>query len=270
MRIYSYARRSRSAFTLVEVILAILIILGIMGVLLFFYQRASELRHAALQEAEFASVSRMFLEQMTSELRTARVVQEQMTGLEGMSNSISYVCTGLPLFSRWITSSNDPVIVAPATDLKFVRYSLNGGTNSTDVLGINRSEQYLLGGSAALVDTNSEAMTTNSTSFTESTQATNDFALTNTVLKLSPMLTDKIRFLRFRYWDGTEWVESWSGMELPAGVEVTVGRESMPTNDAGSEAYPFEVFQRVIYLPNSAHPGNAVSNELAGAEEFFQ
>ena len=40
----------RRAFTLVEVVLAILIISGIMTVLLYFYHRAAQVRQAALEQ----------------------------------------------------------------------------------------------------------------------------------------------------------------------------------------------------------------------------
>src|SRR5688500_5469790 len=105
----------RRAFTLVEVVLAILIISGIMTVLLYFYQRAAHVREAALQEAEFLSTTRMFLEQLSSELRTARIVEDQFIGLEGTSNSLSFVCTSVPQMARWITSTNEMVVLPPAT-----------------------------------------------------------------------------------------------------------------------------------------------------------
>ena len=111
-------RARRAAFTLVEVILAIIIISGIMVVLLYFYQRTAETRENALREAEFISTARMVLEQLSSELRTARIVQDRFLGLDGTSNSISFVCTALPSTTRWIIGTNESVVLPPATDLK--------------------------------------------------------------------------------------------------------------------------------------------------------
>src|SRR6187549_2648205 len=120
----SKSAKTRAAFTLVEVVLAILIISGIMTVLLYFYHRSAQVRQAALEETEFLSTSRMLLEQITMELRTARVAEDQFIGLEGSSNSISFVCTSIPQMARWIVSTNESVVLPPATDLKRVSYRL--------------------------------------------------------------------------------------------------------------------------------------------------
>ena len=129
------------AFTLVEVILAILIISAIMSVLLYFYQRAVEVRQNVLQEAEFLAVSRMFMEQVTTELRSARVIEDQFIGLDGSSNSITFVATSIPLTARWIINTNEPVMLPPVSDLKRVTYRLLTGTNAFDVRGVDRTEE---------------------------------------------------------------------------------------------------------------------------------
>src|ERR1051325_1038777 len=138
--------RKLKGFTLVEVILAILIISAIMSVLLYFYQRSVEVRQTILEEAEFLSVSRMFMEQLSGELRTARAVEDQFVGLEGSSNSITFVCTSIPQTARWITSTNEATVLPPATDLKRVSYRLLAGTNYSDVRGVDRTEEQLVGG----------------------------------------------------------------------------------------------------------------------------
>ena len=61
----------------------------------------------------------------------------------------------------------------------------------------------------------------------------------------------QIQYLRFRYWDGSTWTEAWSAPELPLGVEVSLGREPLPPESTADE-YPFELYRRVIYLPNHA------------------
>lgn len=240
------------AFTLVEVILAILIISGIMTVLLYFYHRAAQVRQATLEEAEFLSTTRMFLDQLSSELRTARIVGDQFIGLEGTSNSLSFVCTSVPQMARWITSTNESINLPPATDLKRVTYRLLGGTNSFELRGLDRKEELLLGAAFSTGTNATEFVELPETNLTESTDA----SATNLVVRRPP-LTDKIQHLQFRYWEGTNWVESWSALSLPAGIEVMVGKDPAP-EESSAEPYPFEIFRRVIYLPNSDHPGNAV------------
>ena len=259
-------KRRTGAFTLVEVVLAILIISGIMTVLLYFYHRAAQVRQAALEEAEFLSTTRMFLEQLSSELRTARVVEDQFIGLEGSSNAIRFVCTSVPQMARWIISTNETVALPPATDLKRISYRLLGGTNLLERKGLDRTEESLLG-AAFTSGTNAtefvEMETTNLTS-----EAVTDSSVTNQFATRRLPLTDKIQHLQFRYWSGTNWLDSWGGLDLPRGIEVTVGRDPMPTEGGTStvEGYPFEIFRRVIFLPNSDHPDNAVVGET---EEFL-
>src|SRR5262245_31369924 len=213
-------------FTLVEVILAILIISAIMTVLLYFYQRSVEVRQTVLEEAEFLSVSRMFMEQLTGELRTARVVEDQFIGLEGTSNSISFVCTSIPQAARWITTSNEATVLPPVTDLKRVSYRILVGTNAFDARGMDRTEE-LLTAAAFSAGTNSTEFV-NSAGTNVISEVETNLISTNEFQLIRRPLTDRIKFLQFRYWAGTNWVDSWNSLELPAGVEITLGKEPMP------------------------------------------
>src|SRR5436190_4923127 len=149
------------AFTLVEVVLAILIIVGILVVVLYFYQQAAEVRRKALNETDYITISRMLLEQVTGELRGARVVENQFAGLDGSSNSISFVTVTLPNTTRWIIRTNEANPSILTTDLKRIRYSLIAGTNLTAAEGIQRSEE-LLNAPAIMVETNLVSTNTNS------------------------------------------------------------------------------------------------------------
>jgi type II secretory pathway pseudopilin PulG len=253
--------RARSAFTLVEVVLAILIISGIMTVLLYFYQRAAMVRQAALQEAEFLSTTRMFLEQISSELRTAQTVQDQFIGLEGTSNEISFVCTSVPQMARWIVSTNESVALPPTTDLKRITYRLVGGTNLLELRGLDRKEELLLGSAFTSGTNATEFLDAGETNGTNITAESATVGMTNQFVAARRPLTDKIQHLQFRYWAGTNWVDSWGGLDLPAGVEVTVAKEPV-TEEAAVNGTPtddgMEIFRRVIYLPQSNHRDNAV------------
>jgi len=146
-----------------------------------------------------------------------------------------------------------------STGLKWVSYSLgsaNEGTNSK-ASGLVRSEEPCIEAviSAGLkrvdhVDGESEGKT-------------------NAPPTLAPEpVSEAIRFVHFRYWDGTSWAESWSGRQLPLGVEVTLANEA-PEQASASEGEPIRksatastsspraapaerpkgFFRRVIYLP---------------------
>ncbi len=249
------------AFTLVEVILAILIISAIITVLLYFYQRSVEVRQTVLVEAEFLSVSRMLMEQITGELRTARVVEDQFLGLEGSSNAISFICTGIPVTTRWIVSSNDPVALAPVSDLKRVSYRLLAGTNELDILGLDRTDEMLTAG-AFTAGTNSTEFV-NAAGTNVISEVDTNLSATNEVQLIRRPLSDRIKFLQFRYWAGTNWVDSWSTLDLPAGVEISIGRDPAPIDTAPATGTPatgeddgFEIFRRVVFLPNSSPAAN--------------
>src|SRR5699024_3731325 len=42
------------------------------------------------------------------------------------------------------------------------------------------------------------------------------------------LITDQVRFLSFRYFDGTTWRSKWTGGGLPSGIEVTLGALPLP------------------------------------------
>jgi hypothetical protein len=154
--------------------------------------------------------------------------------------------------ARWITSTNELVTLPPTTDLKRVSYQLIGGTNLMQPRGLDRREELLLAGAFTSGTNATEFVEVADTNAIESA----DGSATNIVARRLP-LTDKIQHLQFRYWQGTNWVESWSGLDLPAGIEVVVAKDAMPSEGL-TEGDVFEIFRRVIYLPNSDHPENAV------------
>jgi hypothetical protein len=236
-----------------------------MTVLLYFYQRSVEVRQNVLEEAEFLSVSRMLMEQLTTELRGARVVEDQFVGFDGSSNAISFVTTTIPQTTRWIVSTNEAIALPPATDLKRVSYRLLSGTNVIDVRGVDRTEEMLTGAAfTSLVATNSTDYT-NAVSTNAMSEIDTNLLGTNDVQLVRRPLTERIKLLQFRYWGGTNWFDSWNRLELPIGVEITIGADPAPpesgsavplTETATAEDLPPNVFRRVVYLPNSIPAGN--------------
>jgi type II secretory pathway pseudopilin PulG len=224
------ASSSRSGFTLVEVILAIFIALGILVVLLYFYEQATNLRAQSIQEMERLAATRLLMDRITGELRTAQIEPSFGQALVGTSNEIQFVKSDVPSFSYW---SGAPLgrSSSPVTDLKLVSYRLEA-PDGTNVLGLARDEEPLivkrqiLSAETDLVETNA-----------------------STNVDLRPVVQE-IRFLQFRYWTGTNWMDSWNSSALPQGVEVSLGSEPA-TNGMDLAEYPAEIYRRVIYLPGS-------------------
>ncbi len=226
--------RRVAAFTLVEVVLAIVIAVGILVVALFFYQQASNFRDQLLEESERISTARLLMEKMTTEFRTAHNATSFRQPLRGSSNSVQFIRTDVPSLADWRGGILGRSI-EPETDLKLVSYRLDAA-DSTNVTGLIRSEQPLV----------------------DLRKVTEDggFVETNSPANPEPVfLTKSIRFLQFRYWNGSDWQETWNAPELPKAVEVSLAAEPAPEITEGeTNAYPAEVFRRVICLPATGGP----------------
>ena len=221
------SRRAR-AFTLVEVILAISIAIGILVVALYFYSQATNLRAQLLEESDRISSIRLVMDRLTSELRHA--FAQPQTGFHGDATSLSFVTTEPPALA---SSSR---VGAPRTDLRLVSYGLSKALDGTNEVatGLTRTEQLLV----------EKPATTSAFSSSTTPEATNVPARS-----LEPM-TESIRLLRLWYWDGHGWLATWKSDQLPRGVEITLGAEPLP-DDGSISDYPGELYRRVIYLPTS-------------------
>lgn len=221
--------RAVRAFTLLEVVLAILIASGILVVALYFYQQATSLRSQLLQETERIATARLVMEKMTSELRTTPQGSSARTTLSGGSNFIRFLKTDLPPRSGWSGAALGRA-TSPETDLKWVSYRLESA-DPTNTTGVSRSEEPVLGTRRLPLPAA-------------------DFLLesTNNVSTNALLLAEQIRWLSFRYWNGNEWQDSWTAMELPSGVEISLAAEPPLEMDTNA---PAGLFRRVIYLPGS-------------------
>jgi type II secretory pathway pseudopilin PulG len=219
---------NRGAFTLIEVILAVVIAAGLLVVAISYYQRSADLRNQLLEESERLTTIRLLMDRVSLDLRTA--FAEPRQGFSGTADSMRFAHLGSP------TSGN----LAEGA-LKLVTYSVitnSGGTNVT-VIGFNRVEAPLVEMRVAGA-TNSPA-STDPSSFNGAMDST--AMATNNIVE---PLTRAIRLVHFRYFDGSDWLDSWDGIDLPAGVEVTFGTDPASEQE---EEYAGELFRRVIYVP---------------------
>ena len=225
---FKYGAGARRAFTLIEVVLAISIAIGIMLVLLFFYQQAANLRTQLMQEAERLSTIRLLMDRITMELRTARPHAFFEATFIGESNFVQFVRTELVSDAAWKSGERVP---SAQTDLRLVRYTVLTDTNAA--AGLYREEEPLI-----------ETRTVRSASP----------SVDVTPPKAPEPLSEEIRYVQFRYWDGAKWVESWNGTKMPFGVEISLAVESPTTDEQGNTSG--EVFRRVVYLPGASakHP----------------
>ena len=81
----------------------------------------------------------------------------------------------------------------------------------------------------------------------------------------APPVIEEIRFLQFRYWSGTNWLDAWGGSRMPGGVEVSMASEPLPAGTELTE-YPGEIFRRVIYLAGNGTSSPPVHSVTTGQD----
>ena len=228
-----------SGFTLIEVVLAILIALSILLVMMFFYSQAAELRNQLLRETDRLSAIRLVMERLTSDLRCARSDFAQGIGLKGDATSVSFLSTAVLSSAAWNTDEAGRVARAES-DLRRISYRATTRLEETNVLitGLTRDEQPMVK-PRATQDIFADAL--------------DPLFWEDAAPAPEEPLTEAIRFVRFRYWDGSAWQAVWDSEDLPRGVEVSFGGELLP-EDLTPDEYPFEVFRRIVYLPMGVTP----------------
>lgn len=231
-RLLTSSPTARAAFTLIEVVLAITIAIGLLLVAMTFYQQSTLLRGQLMDEAERLSAVRQIMDRLAADLRVAPA--HDRIGFTGDSNSLRFASTALPL-----------AVGGMQSDLRRVVYRVTFAGESTNLTinGLFRIEEPAVD---FFVSTRSPALAT--AGIDTNTITSGDLATQTTNAPASEPLTEAVRYLTFRFWDGTAWRDSWSGIAPPPGVEVTLGFEPLPP-DAGPEQLPGEVFRRVIFLP---------------------
>jgi type II secretory pathway component PulJ len=228
--------RGRRAFTLVEVILAIGIAVGLLIVALVFYQQAASLRSHLIDEAERLSAIRLILDRLSADLHAA--FEQPQVGFTGSTDSMEFVIAKAP--------GADPVgaRLGPGSDLRRVSYYLTAAAEGTNfvVTGLDRTEESLL----------TKPVPAGSAGPAGPLTIIPAAGLVGTSTNQEPAavepLAETIRFARFRFWDGAGWLEAWDAPGLPQAVEISLGAEPLPENELPA-SYPYELFRRVVLLP---------------------
>lgn len=253
----------QAGFTLLEVILAVAIAVGLLMVVLYFYQQAAELRVQLLGESARVAAVRLTMDRLINDLRAAVARPDQGLEFQGDAVSMRFARASLPTFAAWSGARLGRATFAE-TDLRWVRYSVATtleGTNPVPA-GLTRLEEPVLETRAVATEPVEAGATVNRVVGGLATEApVAETAATNQAAPES--LSEAIRHVRFRYYGESGWVETWTGGGLPRGVEITLSAELVEEVAAG-EMPVQEVFRRVVYLPQ-AGSGSAP----AAADDFF-
>ena len=226
--------RSPNGFTLVEVVLAIGIAIGLLVVALYFYQQSANLRTQLIEESERLATIRLLLDRISTDLRTAYAQPQQ--GFTGDSTSMRFVRSEVLSRAGWIPPLPGRNLT-PETDLKLVAYGVTSALEGTNLVtsGIFRSEQPLIEKPHPPGQILGQ---------------TNTGSVFQTNAQVAP-LTEAIHYLRARYCGGGEWADTWDSTDPPKGVEISLGIEPLPEGTDPAD-YPYEIFRRIIYLPGGS------------------
>ena len=215
-------RRRGRAFTLLEVVLALGLTLGVTIASFVLYQQMARGRAQVIEEMEKLAAVRQLMSRMTAELQAVYHVPEQdaqqAAALSGSSGRIDMRVAALPELAAWMGEEADG---RPASsDLRLVTYRRTSG-------GVERVEDRSGG-----VPMEGESRVAS-----------------------EAVIAPGVRFMQMRYHGPGGWQESWSGSagQPPRAVEIRLGLEPLPS-DMEPEDYPHRMWRRVVALP-AAEPG---------------
>ena len=230
-------RPGSGAFTLLEILLAISIAVGLLMVVLYFYQQSANFRDQLLVETERVSSARLIMDRLTAELRSVPGRCYYTPALSGTSTMLQFIRTEVPSRSAWVSGQRGR-LTGPETDLRLVKYSAGG--DATNATGLIRTEEPMV--------TKPASKTADGAGATDGTSP-----------PLPPPLTEVLHYLNFRYYDGAAWQSSWNSDQLPRGIEVSLAADLPPTNSVTGEP-PADLYRRVIFIPSSGSPRSAATN----------
>jgi type II secretory pathway component PulJ len=219
-------RRARAGFTLLEIVLAVALALALIVAMLTFYQQVVQVRASLGQEIDKTIAERAVMNLLTTELRGARASRELGMGLEGSLDQMRLVTTCLPGATTWIVTASTETPPPAERDVQIVGWRLRiveDEDSQLIIVGVERTCQKNV--MARVAEEGKEIQT----------------------LLVSP----RFKFIRFRYWDGNAWLETWGGGDLPGAVEIVLGEEPLPEG-ASPMDYPYLIFRRVVYVPAGA------------------
>lgn len=255
------ARRARSirraGFTLLEVMLTIGLLVLMIGVMFSFYYVTLRARDRGKTAVESTQLARVVANRIASEIRSASAnVGTIGPGIWGSEREIKINSIVLPDQSLYQRRSIRDKPLEAQCDMREVSYYIgwdleeqnSHGEQGTN-LGLVRREVKTLRTPVAISTRNDQGIDTD-------------------------MYAPEIKYVRFRYFDGVDWVSKWhvkaqtKGQNtLPQAVEVTVGydvdRLIPPTEEelqlvdetdgdiAGPEAFRSDQFTVVARLPQA-------------------
>lgn len=228
------------AFTLLEILLAMVLAGAVIVSTLSFYDFVLQTRSDVLEASEELHAQRLVMDRMASELTAALAYPFLNLGMTGSNERIGFPTTRVPGPAAWVDRGLTDRPVPPEHDLSIVGYRLawsddDEAGGEPRIIGLERLEQTL---ATAMDPEEGDEIR-------------------------ARLMTRHVRFVFFEYFLDGNWLDSWEGGDLPAAVRVTIGGPPLPEG-VEPENYPWPVFQRVVFIPAGAAPGGGGGRGVIG------
>lgn len=253
----------RSGFTLLEVLLSIGLIVVMTSTMFAFYEATLRNRSRGTKMIVHTQLARAIALKIAEEVRSANgFMLGQGAGISGDGRLLKIQTVVLPdrqVYRR--QSIKDDPLPAQA-DIREIQYYLAydedeqflyaDGTDASMPLGLVRREIKTLH-QVAIDETDSEDVDLD-------------------------LLAPELKYVRFRYFDGAQWIDKWDigesaeggmGNSLPQAVEITVGYPPLPPE----EEEDFDLDEDPDLIPSDPEPYSretyTVTVRLPQADTFF-
>ncbi len=255
----------RSGLTLLELLLALGLIILLSGMMFQFYEVSLKSREAGTERIRNSYLARLVARQIAEEIRGCNgFVKSVGPGVLGDDRFIQLQTITLPDPNLWRRLSIQDAVPPAECDVRQVQYYLAydeddtdftypDGTQAEKPLGLVRREVRTL--HQALIR--------------------EDQAQSVTLDLVSP----EIRYVRFRYFDGADWIDRWDigqdpegsmGNPLPQAIEVTVGYRALPPKQEEDEIADEEDPDLIPSEPEPYAPDTySIVVRLPQADTFF-
>ena len=252
--------RRRSAFTLLEVLLAVVIAAGLLSTAMYFYHKSSRFRSDLILETERIASARLILNRMSTELRSSLHHPVRNIGFKGGSNWVEFLKTEIPSEASWpISTENSSSAAYPETGYRLIRYELamknvidTGLDNAANREMIENLNLDNNSGGAPSGDFPSlkqgDAIDRAERRLLTAKASTNSLA----TVRIKPVrITDELKYMQIRYLNNGNWAETWGGPNPPAGIEISLGIDPLSATNL-LEEYTNHVFRRIVRIPTSS------------------
>ena len=252
-------QRRRTAFTLLEVLFAVVIAAGLLATAMYFYHKSTRFRSDLILEMERIASARLILNRMSTELRSTLHHPVLNIGFKGGSNWVEFLKTEIPSEASWAMSTeNSSSSAYPEAGYRLIRYELamknvidTGLDNAAnremiENLNLDNNSDGAPGGDFPSLK-QGDAIDRTERRLLTAKASTNSLA----TVRIEPVrITDQLKYMQLRYLNNGNWAENWGGPNPPAGIEISLGIDPLSVTNL-LEEYTNHVYRRIVRIPTS-------------------